>query len=119
MPSFALPAQDKLTRKEKDMKTRNGISVEGLDCLVKTVYDGIGNVDPILVTKLLHNLTPRQHDILFLHFGLGDRNRRDLGTVAKMLGLTPRKTVDSYASIIRKLRHPTRVQEIIKGRKED
>jgi DNA-directed RNA polymerase sigma subunit (sigma70/sigma32) len=101
------------------MKKENRISSGGLDCLVKTVYDGIGNVDPILVTKLLHSLTPRQHDILFLHFGLGDGNRRDLGTIAKMLGLTPRKTVDSYASIIRKLRHPSRVQEIIKGRKED
>jgi DNA-directed RNA polymerase sigma subunit (sigma70/sigma32) len=101
------------------MKKENRISSGGLDCLVKTVYDGIGNVDPILVTNLLHSLTPRQHDILFLHFGLGDENRRDLGTVAKMLGLTPRKMVDSYASIIRKLRHPSRVQEIIKGRKED
>ena len=100
------------------MKKENRISFGGLDCLVKTVYDGIGNVDPILVTKLLYSLTPRQHDILFLHFGLGDGNPHDLGTIAKMLGLTPRKTVESYASIIRKLRHPSRVQEIIKERKE-
>jgi DNA-directed RNA polymerase sigma subunit (sigma70/sigma32) len=101
------------------MKKESRISVGGLDCLVKTVYDGIGNVDPILVTKLLCSLSPRQHDILFLHFGLGDGNPHDLGTIAKMLGLTPRKTVDSYALTIRKLRHPSRVQEIVKERKED
>jgi RNA polymerase primary sigma factor len=87
---------------------------EGLNRLRKTVYESLDNIDSLLLSEVLNSLTPREHDILFLHLGLGDDKKYDLSTVATMLGLAKERTSQSYLSAIRKMRHPSRVKEIIK-----
>jgi DNA-directed RNA polymerase sigma subunit (sigma70/sigma32) len=80
--------------------------------LIEVVYSGLSGVEPTAVLPLLQALTPRQHDILWLHFGLGDRQERNLGEVAQLLGLSPKRVVQDYAAALRKLRHPTRLEKL-------
>lgn len=96
------------------MNKETRMASESLIRLRKTVYGGLENVDSLLVGEALKSLTPREHDILFLHLGLGDYKNYNLSTVATMLGLVKERTIESYLSAIRKMRHPSRVKAIVK-----
>jgi DNA-directed RNA polymerase sigma subunit (sigma70/sigma32) len=101
------------------MKKETKVAPGSLECLIKTVYIDKEDVNPTFVLAEIGKLSPRQRDILYLHFGLGDGVPHPIGAVAKMLGLTPKRTLTQYAQIIRNLRHPTRYHEMLKERNED
>jgi hypothetical protein len=79
--------QDRTKRKAKNMKRERQIPSSRIERLIQVVYAGAKDVDPAKVTEALIDLSPRQHDIVWLHFGLGDNQPRNIGEVAKELGL--------------------------------
>jgi DNA-directed RNA polymerase sigma subunit (sigma70/sigma32) len=100
------------------MKREKQIPSSRIERLIKVVYAGATTVDPTKVTEALIDLSPRQHDIVWLHFGLGDDQPRNIGEVAKELGLDPAMVVRSYGASVNKLRHPCRVHKIAKTHNE-
>ena len=64
------------------------------------------------VEEVLGTLTPREHRIVQLRFGLEDGRSRTLEEVGKEFNVTRERIRQIEAKAIRKLRHPSRSRKL-------
>jgi RNA polymerase primary sigma factor len=64
------------------------------------------------VAEVLTTLAPRERRVLELRFGLEDGRSRTLGEVGREFGVTRERIRQIEAKALRKLRHPSRSQQL-------
>ena len=64
------------------------------------------------IAEVLSSLTPREHRIIQLRFGLEDGRSRTLEEVGKEFGVTRERIRQIEAKALRKLRHPSRSRKL-------
>lgn len=64
------------------------------------------------MVEMLCTLSPREHDVLILRFGIDDGRQRTLEEVGNLFGVTRERIRQIEAKALRKLRHPNRSKRL-------
>ncbi len=94
---------------EEDSSLANFVEDENAENpLDATVSEALQNA----VLNVLDGLTPREEKVLRMRFGIGMNTDHTLEEVGKQFGVTRERIRQIEAKALRKLRHPTRSQEL-------
>ena len=61
---------------------------------------------------MLQSLTPREEQVIRMRFGIGDGSEHTLEEVGKQFDVTRERIRQIEAKALRKLRHPTRSEQL-------
>jgi hypothetical protein len=83
----------------------------------RTLTDPIGNrslgLDGELLYELLDDLSEREAGIVYMYFGLGEKEPQTLDEIGKLYGVTRERIRQVLEKAISKLRHPSRTLKLL------